>query len=133
MNAHSSFPLCLNKRILNLIQNYISENNYQYCLGERKGKNILKNRTITNMNNIKQEIHAILWRPKNLSLFPHRPKVRVLEITSSFFKVIVYLPQKKVPPRFRSESSVLSRLLSTCVVNSQTLYFKYREEDMFLP
>ena len=46
------------------------------------------------------------------------------------FKVIVFLPQTKVPPRFRSESSVLSRLLSTGVANSQPLYFRNREVDV---
>ena len=53
--------------------------------------------------------------------------------TSSSFKVIVILPQAKVSPRCSSESSALSRILPTGVANSQTLYYKYREVDVFLP
>ena len=48
------------------------------------------------------------------------------------FKVIVFLPQTKVSPRFRSKSSVLSMLLSTGASNSQPLYFRNRV-DRFLP
>ena len=48
-------------------------------------------------------------------------------------KVIVLLPQTKVPPRFRSESSAFSMLSSTSIADSQTFDFKYRELDMFLP
>lgn len=41
----------------------------------------------------------ILWRPENVSLFPHWPKVRESEHSSSSFKVILLPPQTKVPPR----------------------------------
>ena len=59
-----------------------------------------------------------VWRPQK-GLFPHWPKVRELGLVSSSFKVIVYLPQTKVPPNCKSESSALSRWLSTGVANSQ--------------
>ena len=49
------------------------------------------------------------------------------------FKVAVFLPQTKVLPRFRSESSALSRLLSTGMTNTYSLYIGNREVDMFLP
>lgn len=49
-----------------------------------------------------------------------------------FFKVIVcfYL---KVPPKFKSESSAVSRLFSTGGANIQVLSFRNREVDMLLP
>ena len=43
-----------------------------------------------------------------------------------------FLSRADVPSRFRSESFALLNLLSTGVVNIQTLYFKYREVDVFL-
>ena len=49
------------------------------------------------------------------------------------YKVIVLLPQTKDPTRYCSESSALSRLLSTEVTNSQTLCSRNREVDLFPP
>ena len=58
-------------------------------------------------------------------------KCQRVETYLLYFKVIVFLPQTKVPPRFRLESSVLSRLLSTGVANSQTLYFRIEKRYVF--
>ena len=49
------------------------------------------------------------------------------------FKVIVFLPQRKLPPRFRTKSPALSGLLSTGVTYSQPLFFWNREVGVFLP
>lgn len=67
-----------------------------------------------------------------MSLFSYWPKVKEFELISSSFKFIVLLPQTKVPHGLRSESSALSRLMSTGVSNSQTLYFRNKEVDLFL-
>ena len=76
---------------------------------------------------------SVVWRSKNVSLFPLLTKGQRIGTYLYSFKVIVFLPQAKVPPRFGAESSAFTRLLSTGVSNSQTLYFRNREVDMFLP
>lgn len=55
------------------------------------------------------------------------------ELISSSFKIVVFLLQGKVPPRFRLECCGLSMLLSIGVADIQTFYFKNGEVDMFIP
>ena len=68
-----------------------------------------------------------------MSLFALWAKGQRVETELYSFKVIVLLPQTKVPSRFRSESSAFSMLSSTGIADRQTFDFKYRELDMFLP
>ena len=79
-----------------------------------------------------QKWNSNLWRPQKCELVSTLTKGHRVGTHLYSFKVIVFLPQRKVPPRFWSESSGLSRLLSMGVPNNQTLYFRNREVDMFL-